>query len=570
MPDDSGVEFKHDGIGHLLKDKLFRVPEHQRSYKWEREEHIRQLFNDVQDAMDDQNSDGYFLGMIVLKKGKNEADRLEVIDGQQRLATVSIFFAAVRDYFRSIRDDDRADDIQRIYLAERDTRTQDQEPHLHLNTEDKGFFQKHVIDGAPIPTFKKKDKVPPSHKRLADALAEAKDQVNRIASHGASSSAMDRLMDWCDYFRHKARVVAIFVPEEQNAYTLFETLNDRGLELTKADLIKNHLFGRSGSRLGEVRQQWTEMTATLESAGGEVGTVDFIRHYWSSRHAHVRTKQLYTVVKAKTNAATRAYDIATEMSGDAKLYSALLNPESKVWIDYQSDAMREHVRTLMHVGVSILRPLQLAVMREFERKEIITAFRLFVHWSVRFLVTGGHRSEGTEVPFSEAAIEVSDKKITTGPQLAKKLNKSIPQDDQFVAAFATATVSKAFLARYYLRAIEDNRANSPNPEWIAQPDSDKVNLEHILPLNPSPGWKLTSDEAEPLHARIGNLALLQTAMNTEIKNDTFANKKQAFKNSSFFYTNWIAKQSKWEEAEIDARQTLLAEEAKKTWPLRFW
>lgn len=574
MTDDDKEEnepkFVLDGIGHLLKDRLFRVPPHQRSYKWDAEEHVRQLFRDVQDAMN--GSESYFLGMIVLKSGATKRDRVEIIDGQQRLATVSIFLAAVRDHFlteKTAEGNDRAQEIQRIYLADRDLRTLESDPRLYLNTEDKDFFSDHIIKGVQIPEFTRRSKHPPSHKRIAEALAQARAQVEAIASAGSPDKSGERLLNWVEYFVDMARVVAIFVPEEQNAYTLFETLNDRGLELTKADLIKNHLFGRCGKRLDEVRQLWTEMTTNLESAGGEEGTVDFIRHYWSSQHQHVRTKGLYLAVKTKTQAAKSAYDTSVSLRDNSRLYAALINPDAKFWKDY-SDATQMHVRTLLEVGVSVLRPLALSVLGMFEEKEAATAFQLFVNWSVRFLIAGGHRSEAVEVGFSKTAIEIANSRIKTAPQMSKALVALVPGDDDFQNAFAIATVSKSVLARYYLRAIEDRMASAPHPEWITQPDSSKVNLEHVLPLNPSPGWAITKEEAEPLHNRIGNLALLPSSVNVDIGNKDFDEKKKAFANCGYGFTAWIAGQPKWGEAEISARQSLLAKEAVETWPLRFW
>ena len=133
-----------------------------------------------------------------------------------------------------------------------------------------------------------------------------------------------------------------------------------------------------------------------------------------------------------------------------------------------------------------------------------------------------------------------------------------------------ATVSKPVLARYYLRAIEDRLAGVSHPEWISQPSAEKVNLEHVLPLNPDPGWKISREEADTLHNRIGNLALLSKAVNVKIGNKSFSKKKPAFKDCSFEYSQWISQQTAWTAKEIDRRQLLLAEEAVKTWPLRFW
>lgn len=561
------MKFSEYGIAHLLKDLQFQVPTHQRSYKWDKEEHVRQLFHDVQDAMADKDADGYFLGMVVLKRGESRSERHEVIDGQQRLATVSIFLAAVRDYFTSLGTEEgnrRGRNIQAEYLATDDNRTLLEEPRLYLNTEDKQFFRTNVIDSLNVPLFKRKDNPKHSHRKIADAIQEAKDQVAKIAIAGNPEKAGDRLLDWVDFFRDKARVISISVPSEQNAYTLFETLNDRGLELTKADLIKNHLFGRAGSQtaLDEVRQYWTEMTAHL---GGEELIVDYIRHYWVSRYEFVRTKQLYAKVKPKTYASGAAQKTAESLCSDAKLYAALSNAEAEVWKDY-NNATGEHAATFHAIGVAIMKPLALSVLRKFDPNEVATAFHLFVNWSVRFLIGGGHRSETVERPFAECAIKITEGKIKTASQMAKELSAVVPKDDAFRDAFGIAT-SNGRLARYLLRAIEDHSARSPHPEWIAQPDADKVNLEHILPQHPSKGWNVSQEEIDSLQDRIGNLAILPKAQNAKLANKTFPDKCKEYANCSYVYTQWVAKKSNWGAEEVEERQLVLAEQAVKVWPL---
>ena len=197
-------------------------------------------------------------------------------------------------------------------------------------------------------------------------------------------------------------------------------------------------------------------------------------------------------------------------------------------------------------------------MRKFAIQEATTAFRLFVNWSVRFLIVGGHRSEAVEIPFSKAALAIETGTITTGPQMAKELSACVPGDEDFKNAFAIATSSRPELSRYYLRAIEDSFAQSPHPEWISQPNAEKVNLEHVLPVNPSAGWGIKKEEdAEELHNRIGNLALLPKGVNREIGNSTFAEKKPAFVGCSYQFTCWIAQHDKW-GSRVPLRQSLLA------------
>src|SRR4051812_41778085 len=111
-----------DGIAHVLADSLLEIPDYQRSYSWTLDE-VAELWRDIEKAMKASTQD-YFLGSIVTTSGSG---RDQVIDGQQRLATVSLLFAAMRDIFRS-RSDERADEIERDYLGRKNMSTRQWEP----------------------------------------------------------------------------------------------------------------------------------------------------------------------------------------------------------------------------------------------------------------------------------------------------------------------------------------------------------------------------------------------------------------------------------------------------------
>ncbi len=124
-----GMKIQLDGIAHVLADNRLSVPRYQRSYAWETK-NITDLFNDLADAIR-QNVKDYFLGSIVVTGTLK--DRLEVVDGQQRLATTSILLAAIRDYFYINGDRDRAEDISSSFLMHRNLRDQEKVPKLFLN-----------------------------------------------------------------------------------------------------------------------------------------------------------------------------------------------------------------------------------------------------------------------------------------------------------------------------------------------------------------------------------------------------------------------------------------------------
>jgi uncharacterized protein with ParB-like and HNH nuclease domain len=260
-----GLDVK--GIGQVLADHVFRVPTNQRSYMWE-EEHVTDYWNDILNAMLDPSGghpDDYFIGTIVLSK--TEDDTLEVVDGQQRLATTTIILAAIRDYYHEQEageekegTSERANLIQRKYLIDQNEDTLDYEPRLALNEQDDHFFQEHVVSPPsgrrrenPLDEKGPKKRMRDSLKNIATACAVVRNLLRQHISGLRPPDAQSRLQRVIKYIREHVKVICVTVPNHENAYTIFETLNDRGLDLTKADLLKNHLFRTAGRKEKEAQ-----------------------------------------------------------------------------------------------------------------------------------------------------------------------------------------------------------------------------------------------------------------------------------------------------------------------------
>src|SRR5204863_473284 len=186
----------------------------------------------------------YFLGTIVTIPRTGGA--LEVVDGQQRLATTAIMLSAIRDYLRS-RDAMIAESIDSEFLTVIDRVSRARIPRLRLNLDDNDYFRARLTGTQPAPAATK-----PSHVLLAAAFVEAKEQVTRVVAGFDEKDHGDTLNRWINFMEARALAVLLRVPNDADAYRMFETLNDRGLRTSQSDLVKNYLFGRSGDRVGEV------------------------------------------------------------------------------------------------------------------------------------------------------------------------------------------------------------------------------------------------------------------------------------------------------------------------------
>src|SRR5262245_25066586 len=239
----SELETSVQGIGHLLSDRLLAIPDFQRPYSWTADDQVPELFRDLADAIS-PGADEYFLGSVVTSRARNTA-RVEVIDGQQRLATVSLLYAALRDIFY-MRADERAQDIERKILGERDIVTRRVQQRLTLNAEDNELFRRITLEKPDERTL---EPALESHRRLISAFEYLRSELSNLIVNLPADGWQDPLLRWYSFILESASVIEVRVSGEQRAFVIFETLNTRGLDLSTTDLLRNHLFGMAGDRI---------------------------------------------------------------------------------------------------------------------------------------------------------------------------------------------------------------------------------------------------------------------------------------------------------------------------------
>jgi hypothetical protein len=559
------LDARLDGIGHVLADRIVAVPPYQRPYSWT-DEQITDLLRDLSDAIRDKDME-YFLGTIVLTKNANDAHF--VIDGQQRLATVSIIICAIRNYFHRIGDKERADGIHQEYLARKELRGLTETAHLKLIAADNGFYEREILVGreAPGKSGARKKVNPPSHTRLENALRLAMEHIDSIAKQTQQPTQI--LLDWIDYIREKAKVIVVEVNDEGAAYTIFEVLNDRGLDLSVSDLLKNYVFRVADDKVGETQEHWTTMIGVLEASGAaEKDLRTFIRHVWASQHGLTREKDLYDRIRTTITSKQRAVDFAKQLSDQATVYAALDNPSHEFWKPY-GNAVQESIDALNILKATQIRPLVLAILKHFDDKEVRRALPMLTCWTVRFLIVGKVGSGSLENGYSERAKEVSAGTIGTARALYTASTGFLASDDEFEQAFRTAGVSAHYLARYYLRVLEHAASSTSTSELVVNPSEEAVTLEHIMPQTREPNWKhITAEQHKSYVKRIGNLALLDKSLNEYAGNLPFSDKSKAFAKSNISLTQEIGALPGWDLKAIDTRQERLAKLAVYAWPLK--
>lgn len=298
MPDSARFKFHPEAIGHVLGDRLLAVPVYQRSYSWGTEQ-VSDFWTDLSSAFEENRAE-YFLGNIVLsEEGSNGS--YTIIDGQQRLATTLILLAAIRDEFRQRGDDKRASIIQNTYMATADLDTGEDVPRVRMNSDDNLFFRTVIVDGQQP---KQDEILHSSHVLIYQAHRELQVLVHATAESAGKEWAR-RLSEWTKFLRENVQVIVVDVPTEADAFLIFETLNDRGADLTIADLLKNYLFGRAGDDLNAVRDGWMAALGALEMSAENSVFTGFLRHLWSSKYGATRERLLYKSIRQRITTQVR-------------------------------------------------------------------------------------------------------------------------------------------------------------------------------------------------------------------------------------------------------------------------
>lgn len=474
--------------------------------------------------------------------------------------------AAIRSVYRE-HDDDRQLEVYNAYLGMRDRRTRFTEPRLTLNRTNEESFQRWVVDHAPtdeLTEARRGKTLAPSDVLLLKAHQFIRDAITQKTR--ATNSYETFLLDLEEFIRDRIVLILVAVGDEADAYLIFETLNDRGLELSISDLLKNYIYGKAGSRLSAVQKQWEEMILLL----GTQDATQFLRHYWLSQYGVVRERDLYRELRRRFASQQKVLSLMSELRAAADKYAAMSNVDHPIWKGYPSQ-LRRDLETLQLFGLTQFRPLLLAALQSLDEEEIPKIVRLVAVVSMRYSIIGSLGTGNLERAYSDAAIHVRGGGANTAAKIFALLKGIYPDNDRFAADFANKAIAKPKLARYILAGLAN--AIQPGRELGVVEDERKVTLEHIMPKTMSEEWRrAANDEAEYLAYvdRLGNTTLIERDANRAAGNAGFAQKKtDAFSQSDIAMTTELCSFDEWTIAEVASRQRELAKTATEVWTLPY-
>jgi len=557
---------KNDTYRKLMGNGLtYQIPRFQRDYSWTEDE-WEDLWMDILGTLKQGGEPAHYMGYLVLQ---SENDKVfDVIDGQQRLTTLSLIVLAVLKNLQRLinekkeadRNKQRLDQIRQTYIGYLDPVTLVSRSKLMLNRNNDDYFQTYIVPLGHLPVR--------GFRASEHSLRKAFEWFEkRVTDHVAKTGDDEgvALAQFVESMSDKLFFTVITVTDELNAYKVFETLNARGVRLSATDLLKNHLFSvlhrdsQHEHEMKSLENRWETMVGRL----GSESFPDFLRVHWNSRFSFVRQTELFKTIRGKISTRDAVFDLIRQMEEDVDAYMALTQPEPSQW----SPSLKQHATNLRMFSVRQPFPLLMAARRILDDAAFETVLRACVMISFRYNVIGNQPTSEQERVYNAVAEKISGKRLTDTGSVLKAMSSIYPGDDAFRTAFTEKSIRTTqsrnkHVVRYILCALEKNLT-----ENALDFDSDSFNLEHILPENPETGWETFSDdEVEALVYRIGNLTLLSKGDNKDLGNAPYATKKPIYAGSSFGVTKKIAEDNAdWTPERLAARQKWMANQATAIW-----
>ena len=557
MPRRKRIDSPSVTVGELLRRPCsFKVPFYQRDFSWRHDEEVVNCWTDIRTSLEKARNE-YFLGAIVISQ-TDEPKKYDIVDGQQRLAVLSMIFSAIATTWKNMNEDKKGWGVFRDYLGTEDRKTGEIIPKITLNENNASVYQSVVIE-TQRPSSDDLKRWTLSNKLIYQAY----DSIVQSISFWLSKydDKQTALIELENYISDNVTLISIEVENDSDAFIIFETLNDRGLDLAVSDLVKTFLFSHAGRHIDIFKYTWHDISTLLVSSAQ---LTQFLRHYWNSKHDLITERELYSQIKSEIQSTTDARQFITDLKKSADLYSALSNVEHPYWSNL-SPEIKDYLDAIIMFGVTQFRPLGLAVMETQDNDLISQVFHLLMVISFRYNIIAGLRTGVLEGVFSKVAVRIRKGDLKNIASISKELKSIYVDDQQFSEAFSNATITKANIARYILSTINDYMTQDLTRKTDAS--GRKVTLEHVMPKNPSKEWAhIPEDDLKEYSDHIGNLTILESGKNRGIANSGFEKKRRiAFTTSKLVINESISLCHKWTISEIQQRGQQLAKHAKAIW-----
>lgn len=562
------VKTKDSVMFGYLRELNATIPTYQRSYEWGQDQildFLEDLYSEWERGVNSESR--YFFGPIITTEDENGIT--QVIDGQQRLTTSTIFLAVLRDILNTLKTIEGSLDlkgiIQRDLIGDGTTYYEYKLTQIgSIADEFRNQIQKdsHVEKLEPKVLYTgKKSKGMGKVNNILRAYNQILDFITSKMDEYSNQEKYNFINEICNVFTKQFFVVEISATNRTEAFQIFQTINARGLDLSAADLIKSDFFGNSSENTEEVTNIWNQIVSDL----GDLNFSDFIRYSWNSMYSFTTARGLYKSISKSINDSSKIISFMKMLKKLSLPYSEL-NGDTEPTLLIESEYGRQTIyilQELQELKFKTFQPLFLAAINKDVSDKNILAL---VKASANILIRNKILNQGTnwlEKLFSSLAYELNNSSKPTDELVNSIIDKlkSEQPDDIIIStklnSFDFSTDLK--LARYILRRIENNKEFE---KGLVTFDNKKVHLEHIMPQSPVnlAEWSVDEEAHANYLWKIGNLTLLLGTKNSSIGNSAFDIKKQSYALSDVRMTRELNDYNKWDPSTIDQRTEILIDE----------
>ncbi len=560
MSDFMLMEPANQSLSELLGNAAkYTVPHFQRDYSWEQEQ-WEDLWTDIENL---EQEGFHYMGYIVLqRKGQND---FEVIDGQQRLVTLSLLVLAAMRHIQQLAEEgkdteknkERLKEITGRYIGSKDIVSLRVSSRLTLNRNN-GRFYKDICSNLRA---SKSRGITVTNRLLSKAF-------EFFCSKDLGSSG-EEVGTFINKFSSRLIFTKIVVQDNLNAYKVFETLNARGVQLSTPDLLKNYIFSVvtknddvPDETLDDLDETWSKILDEL----GENNFTDFVRYHHNSRSPFSTKRELFKSVRQLYTTPEQAHGYLRSLTDSAPLYALLSSPYDEWWQQQAGGKYKKAVHFLEGLKLFGIRQPYMVLMTAFEKfspVEFIKTLRYLYYLSIRYNVICGYSANEQERRYNNIAMKIASGEFKRASHVknSSDYKNLYPSDKAFKNAFEyykmpSRRSSKKI--RFLLAEIESKLGHK-----VRYLDTT---LEHICPYNPNPEWYQDFGEgANDIVDRLGNMLLLQQ---DSLERADFVTKKSHYLKTPFKLPKKIAEYDCWDLVSLNDYQSWLADQAVKTWQTR--
>lgn len=545
----------------IAGDNIYQVPLFQRDYSW-KENNWDDLWLDLNNAIDSETR--HYMGSIVLIK--KEKKQFEIIDGQQRITTLSILALSSIRFLNDLieadidKDDniERRDILMRKFIGYKSPKSLMFSPKLKLNKLNDPIYSSYLIQFHKVPNLRRE---PISNRLLVEAYEYF---YKKLQTEVFEIDGINGIIDFIEFVGDNLQFIQITVVDELNAYLVFETLNDRGIPLTVTDLFKNYLFSRvDEADHNHIKNKWDGILKYINYKDFS----NFLRYYWISRNKLITEKELFKAIKREVQTQDDVIDIISSLEVHAEVFNALSDPKDDLWKGHKDTI--KYLSELQLFGIKQPFALLLAAYEKFDIATFTKVVKICSVISFRYTVISGFKTNVLEQVYSKAANNIIIGKSVSAPQVYKDLSSLYVNDESFTSQFimkSIKTTSKNRLVRYIVYSIENHLSDVGKINF----DEDNGTIEHILPENPSDDWnkKFVKDTQLEFIYRLGNYTILERKLNKQCENKLIAEKIPLYHKSKYTMSQKFDYED-WNPNKLKHRQSMMAKIAKQIWKLDY-